>query len=256
MSADEEAELYVRESTPEFVGVYDRIRDLLVRTGLGAGEPLPDEDALAGELGCPRRLVREALLLLEEDGKVVRERHRSWRVAPPARRTAFTDSFHRLLGPRARPVRRLLAAVEEGSQWSHELLRTTGGVLTWETVFAFDGVLLASTLEMVVLDAAPPELTEALDSGAHDLASWPTMLEALGTERRATMTPELWRLSPVSRATKRLSWMDLPLHGIPAAITVVLAEGGRPTYLAKNLFDFGTFDLVVDQLADSPGPGA
>jgi len=31
----------------------------------------------------------------------------------------------------------------------------------------------------------------------------------------------------------------------------VLAEDGVPIYLAKNLFDLGTFDLVVDQV----GPG-
>ena len=59
------------------------------------------------------------------------------------------------------------------------------------------------------------------------------------------MTPELWRLSPLSRTTERLSWMELPLHGIPAALTVVLAEGGRPTYLAKNIFDLATFDLTA-----------
>jgi hypothetical protein len=162
---------------------------------------------------------------------------------------AFTDSFHRLLGGRARPVRRLLVAAEDGSQWSHELLRMDGQVLTWETVFAHDDVLLASTLEMMVLDAAPPELAAALDHEQHDLATWPTMLEALGAERRAGLTPEVWRLAQISRATARLSWMELPLHGIPASLTVVLAEGGRPVYLAKNLFDLGTFDLVVDQLA-------
>jgi hypothetical protein len=43
--------------------------------------------------------------------------------------------------------------------------------------------------------------------------------------------------------------MELPLHGIPAALTVVLADDhGVPVYLAKNIFDLGTFDLVVDKL--------
>jgi hypothetical protein len=37
-------------------------------------------------------------------------------------------------------------------------------------------------------------------------------------------------------------------NGIPAALTVVLAEDGVPVYLAKNILDLGTFDLVVDQL--------
>ena len=123
VSADEEAARYVREGIPPFVEVYDRVRDLVRKAGLGPGDPLPGEVALAGELGFPRDLVKEALLLLEEDGKVVRQRDRRWRVAPPAEPAAFTDSFHRILGGRARPVRRLLVAIEDGSHWSHELLR-------------------------------------------------------------------------------------------------------------------------------------
>ena len=248
MSADKDAERYVREGIPPFVEVYDRVQDFLREAQLGPGDALPGEVALASELGFSRGLVKEALLLLEEDGKVVRERDRQWRVAPPAEPAAFTDSFHRILGGRARPVRRLLVAIEDGSYWSHELLRSETRLLVWETLFAHDDVLLASTLEMMVLAAAPPELTAELHGEKHDLTAWPTMLEALGPDRRAGLTAQLWRLSPISRATERLSWMELPLHGIPAALTVVLAEDGAPVYLAKNIFDLGTFDLVVDQL--------
>jgi hypothetical protein len=253
MTAEDAAAHYVRDDTPAFVGVYDRIQDLIRDSGLGPGQALPGDVALGDQLGVPRQLVTEALLLLAEDGQLVR-REQQWFVAEPLDGTvAFTDSFHRMLGGRARPVRRLLVAVEDGSHWSHGLLRMTGRVLTWETVFAHEDVLLATTLEMMAIDAVPPELIEppALTADKHDLSAWPTMLEALGAERRAGLTAELWRLSPISRRTERLSWMELPLHGIPAALTVVLAEDGRPVYLAKNLFDLGTFDLVVDQL----GPG-
>ena len=245
MTADD-AERYVRDGIPPFVEVYDRILDIV--RGLEPGDLMSGEVALAGELGFSRAMIREALLLLEEDGKVVRERDRLWRVARAAERAAFTDSFHRMLGGRARPVRRLLVGIEDGSYWSHELLRAETQVLVWETIFAFDDVLLASTLEMMALAAAPPELTAALDLEKHDVTIWPTMLEALGPDRRAGLTPQLWRISPISRATERLSWMELPLHGIPAALTVVLAEDGAPVYLAKNILDLGTFDLVVDQL--------
>ena len=249
MTAGEEAGRFVRDGIPPFVEVYDRILDLVRK--LDPLDLLPGEVALAAELGFARGLVHEALLLLEEDGKLVRERDRLWRVAPVAEPAAFTDSFHRMLGGRARPVRRLLVGIEDGSHWSHELLRGETQVLVWETVFEHDDVLLASTLEMMALAAAPPELTEALDPEKHDLTAWPTMLEALGQERRARLTPQLWRISPISRSTERLTWMELPLHGIPAALTVVLAEDGAPVYLAKNILDLGTFDLVVDQL----GPG-
>jgi len=249
LSAEEEAARYVRDGTPAFVEVYDRLRDLVRDSGLRPGDPLPGDVALADLLGVSRHLVGEALLLLAEDGKLDR-REQHWYVAEPGVPVAFADSFHRLLRGRASPVRRLLVGIEDGGQWSYELLRMDGQVLTWEAVFAHDDVLLASTLEMMVLDAVPAELVEppALHADKHDLSAWPTMLEALGPERRAGLTPEVWRLAPISRRTERLSWMELPLHGIPAALTVVLTEGGVPVYLAKNIFDLGTFDLVVDQL--------
>ena len=254
MSAEDDARRHVREGTPPFVDVYDRLRDLVRQSGLRPGDALPGDDALAGKLVVSRELAREALLLLAEDGKLER-REQKWVVAePPSGPVAFCDSFHRLLVRRPRPARRLLVAVEDGSYWSHELLRTDGRVLTWETVFALGDELLASTLEMMVVGAVPPELLvdEALDREKHDLSAWPTMLEALGAQRRAGLQAQVWRLSPVSRRSERLSWMELPLHGIPAALTVVLTEDGVPVYLAKNVFDLGSFDLVVDQLGTAP----
>ena len=52
-----EAERYVRDGIPAFVGVYDRIRDVVRDRGLQPGDALPDEVALAGELGTTRQLV-------------------------------------------------------------------------------------------------------------------------------------------------------------------------------------------------------
>jgi DNA-binding GntR family transcriptional regulator len=245
--AERDAERYVRDGVPSFVAVYDGLRELIGDTGLAPGDPLPGDVALGGELGVSHDLVHEALLLLEEDGHLVRDRNRRWCVPAPARPAAITDSFHRLLSGPVRPVRRLHAAVEAGSSWTRELLRTDEPFLCWETVFAHDDVLLASTLEFMARSSVPEELAAELDAAKHDVAARPTLLEALGPERRARFSPRLCRLSQLSRSTERLSWMDLPLHGIPAALTVVLAEDGRPVYLSKNVFDLGTFDLVVDQ---------
>jgi DNA-binding GntR family transcriptional regulator len=247
VTAEEDAEGYVRHGIPPFVEVYDRLRELISKTGLGPGDALPGDVALGGELGVSHDLVHEVLLLLEEDGYVVRDSTRRWCVPTQAAPVSFTDSFHRLVGGRLRPVRRLHTALESGSTWTRDLLRTDETFLCWETVFAHDDVLLASTLEFMARSSVPDELVAELDPSKHDVAAQPTLLEALGPDRRAVLSPQVWRLTQLSRSTERLSWMELPLHGIPAVLTVVLADpDGVPVYLAKNVFDLGTFDLVVN----------
>ena len=245
-----------RKGVPAFVDAYNRVRELITTTGLEPGDLIPGEVALSAELYVDRAVLQEALLLLEEDGKLVRDRGRRWRVARErSGALGFAEGFHHVLGDDVHPARRLHAGIEAVSAWSGELLGTDEKVLVWETVFEHEGVLLAATLELLVLSATPPELLEELDATRHVVAEQPTLLDALGAERRARLTPTLWRLAAVSRSTERLSWMELPLHGIPAAVTTVLAEDDRPVYLAKNIFDLATFDLEVDQrpaVADRP----
>lgn len=231
-----------RTGVPAFVGVYDRLRELISRDQLAPGEALPSDAALSGELSVSRELIREALLLLAEDGHLVRQRDLRWHVAEPQASTSYADPFPTLLSAEVTPVRRLHAAVEGGSTWSRELLGSDGPFLVWETVFAYAGVLLASTLEVMLESAVPPEV---LESDLWSVDPWPTLLDSLDADRRAAMTLEQWRLTSLSRNTERLSWMELPMHGIPAALTIVLGEAGTPTYLAKNVFDLGTFGLTV-----------
>ena len=230
----------VREGIPEFVRVYDRLREKIARDELKPGELLPTEVVLAGQLSVPRELVREALMLLEEDGYLTRDNDWRWQVSRPRDPASFTSPFPELLGGTLTPVRRLHAAVESGSTWSRELLGSGEKFVVWETVFAHANVRLASTLEVMLESAVPEEVT---DADPLDVQTWPTLLGSLPPERRVAMTVELWRITPLSRNTERLSWMELPMHGIPAGLTVVLAENGSPTYLAKNLFDLATFSI-------------
>jgi GntR family transcriptional regulator len=242
-------ERHVRTGVPPFVDAYNRVRDLIKRDGLDPGDQLPNEVVIGGELSISRELAHEALLLLEEDGHLVRDKDRRWRVAAPLPGpVGFADGFHRQLRDGAKPVRRLHAAIERGSSWSREMLQTDEPKLVWETVFELEGVLLASTLEVMRLSVVPTEIAEADDAAQRDVGRWPTLLDALDPARRGAMLPVVWRLSPVSRDTERLSWMDLPLHGMPAVVTAVLAEGGDPVYLAKNIFDLMSFQVSVDLL--------
>ncbi|WP_460714949.1 hypothetical protein [Nocardioides dilutus] len=242
-------ERHVRTGVPPFVDAYNRVLELIERDGLAPGEQLRNEVVIGGELKISRELAHEALLLLEEDGHLVRDKDRRWRVAAqPSGPVGFAEGFHRQLRHGAEPVRRLHAAVETGGTWSQGMLRTDEPKLVWETVFARDGVLLASTLEVMRLSSVPAEVADADDDAQRDVGRWPTLLDALEPARRAAMAPMVWRLAPVSRDTERLSWMDLPLYGMPAVVTTVLAEDGEPTYLAKNIFDLTSFQVSVDLL--------
>ena len=239
-----------REGVPPFVEIYNHLLALIARLGLGPGDLLPGEVEMSGDLETPREVLREALFLLEEDGYVTRDSSRLWTVAPrPVADVGFADSFHRLLGGRVRASRRLYAAVEGNSSFTTALLGSEEPCLVWETVFSdAEDRLLAGTLEFLRTDAVPEgiDLDPSVGPEHSDVETCPTILEALGPERRARLTPVLWRLVPVSRSTERLAWMDLPLHAIPALLTVVLAEDGVPVYVAKNLFDLASFDLTVD----------
>jgi DNA-binding transcriptional regulator YhcF (GntR family) len=235
-----EPEEQVRAGIPAFVDVYDRIRDVIDTDGLEPGVLMPTEAVLGARLDVDRAVVREALLLLEEDGHVSRDSNWHWRVARVRAQASITDPFPQLLGGEITAERRIHAALERGSSWSRELLGSDERFLVWETVFSHQRVLLASTLE-IMLESAVPE--GVLDVDASDVVARPTLLGCVPAERRASMTVDLWRFAPLSRNTERLSWMDLPMHGIPVGLTVVFGEAGRRTYLAKNAFDLATFTL-------------
>jgi DNA-binding transcriptional regulator YhcF (GntR family) len=241
-----------REGVPPFVDVYNRVLALTEKEGLALGDEIPSEVALMEALRVERRTLHEALLLLEEDGYLARDPQRHWVLAQRSTHSAgFVDSFHRLLGPEVRPVNRLHAAIEPKSAFTKSLLGGDGSCLIWETVFAIDGVRLAATLEFLRLDRVPDGVDTSAPADQHDVVAQPTLLEALGADYRARLEPRVWRLVPVSKFTERLSWMDLPMHAIPAALTVVLAEDGAPVYAAKNIFDLGSFSVTVDRLGGS-----
>ncbi len=69
-----EVPLLTSPGQPLRVAVYDRISNGIRSGVLGMGELLPRETELGTSLGVSRTVVREALMLLEEDGLIVTRR--------------------------------------------------------------------------------------------------------------------------------------------------------------------------------------
>lgn len=94
--------------------IADELRRQIIRGDLGPGERLTQEE-IAAELGASRVPVREALIILEQEGWVAMEMHRGGRVLPI--QTAVSDNaeiWELVFGLVARrAVARLTADVEE-----------------------------------------------------------------------------------------------------------------------------------------------
>lgn len=59
-----------KNSVPLFVQVYDKLLDMIKTETFKPGDKLPAENQLAQQLGVSRSTLRQALLLLQEDGLV------------------------------------------------------------------------------------------------------------------------------------------------------------------------------------------
>lgn len=107
------------------VALYERIADAIHDGTYPPGSTLPSEPRLAGELGVSRPALREALLLLQEDGllSVRRGVGRTVNDRPPRRGFEQLQPLEELLGTGGPVrVRALLRSVEEPTDFTTQHL--------------------------------------------------------------------------------------------------------------------------------------
>lgn len=236
-----------RERIPLCVVVYDRILEALRESGLRPGEEIPGEVQLAADLQVSRTVAREALLLLEEDGVLVRRSGRRRTLAPARTNAAdFNSGIEHLLDATEVSLdSRLQARIVPTDAFTRDHLETSSDMLMWESTWRAGASSIGSSLEFMSSSLAPPELlapaARSSDSGASG-----SLLSAVGPARRARWTPFLWRFTLASPKTERMTWSGLPARAVPAMLVVGLAERGRPVYLAKHLLDLSKVSVTVD----------
>lgn len=244
----------VRDRRPLSVQVYDRLLTALHDSGLAPGDTLPSETELAQQLGVSRTVLREALLLLEEDGALERGPGRRRVVAARAPQSStFTSPLEdmvRATQPLA-PMLRRTSINPASNYFSRRLLdlEADAEVAIWETVFGVGSTPVCSALEFIPITRMPEPVRALTESGAPLEAAGGSLLRVLGPAFRARAVPTLWRVTAATTQTRRVAWMRLPEQTPMVALTIVLTRDETPIYLAKHLIR-----LDIAELSVAPGP--
>ncbi|MFI9272975.1 GntR family transcriptional regulator [Kitasatospora sp. NPDC052896] len=153
------------------VALYERVIEAIQRGTYPPGSQLPSEPRLAADLGVSRPALREALILLQEDGVIDVRRGVGRTVRAQPRRQGFERlcPMEELLaegGPvEVLPVRRLREGPTEFSL-ARLLMPVDGRGWFWESLIEVDGLPACLAQEWSatdeVLDAAEPALAEAV----------------------------------------------------------------------------------------------
>ncbi|MDA3647699.1 GntR family transcriptional regulator [Saccharopolyspora indica] len=166
------------------VELYERIVEAIRRGTYPPGSTLPAEPELAADLGVSRPALREALILLQEDGVITVRRGvgRTVNARPARRGFERLQPVEQLLGGDGVVVRPLVRAVEEPTDLVMQHLPVPGRceIRFWESAVAVDGVPSCLVEEWCVPDAALAAVDPALPGALIAAGAQPrTMLHAV-----------------------------------------------------------------------------
>ncbi|MCX4984510.1 GntR family transcriptional regulator [Streptomyces sp. NBC_00572] len=254
------------------VALYERIADAVHDGTYPPGSTLPSEPKLAAELGVSRPALREALLLLQEDGLLTVRRGvgRTVNDRPPRRGFEHVQPLEELIGA-GTPlrVRALLRTVEEPTDFTtqHLLAPARAELRFWESVLTGEGTAAALSHEWAapdeLLDRVHPEFARALratETGSRAEAG-PLARTAGGSERRPAVSM-LSVLVGASRETalsahsgitatllgrRRGDQLGRPADTPAVLVTQVVRVGETPVLAAKHMLPTGAPALPVLQ---------
>ncbi|MER7665572.1 MULTISPECIES: GntR family transcriptional regulator [unclassified Streptomyces] len=235
------------------VVLYERIADAIHDGTYPPGSTLPSEPRLAGELGVSRPALREALLLLQEDGllSVRRGVGRTVSDRPPRRGYEHIQPLEGLLvaGSPLR-VRPLLRTVEEPTDFTtqHLLAPAGAGLRFWESLLAGDGTAAALSQEWAaadeVLEKAHPDFAEALRTASAPAGSMLAVLT--GASRGVALTAHS-AMSATLLGRRRGEQLGRAADTPAVLITQVVRVGDTPILAAKHMLPTGAPAMPVLQ---------
>lgn len=240
-----------RSGQPLRVAVYGAIARAIRDGRLETGEVLPNEADLCRAFAVSRTVVRESLIMLEEDGLVRTHRGIGRFVADvlPSIGLEQLQPLEAMLAAATRrpDVRRLRCSDEGPTDLTRRGLGVAEGetVRFWESVVQLDGEVLALTQEWVPVRTAD----EVVPGGSRALAGCeeePLSLLAalLGAVRR--LGPGVCEVSASSAGAERADVLDIDADSPVLVLHQTVPLDGRPLYVGKHLIvpDAGHLSVV------------
>lgn len=242
-----------RQQRRPVVVLYERIADAIHEGIYPPGSTLPSEPRLATELGVSRPALREALLLLQEDGllSVRRGVGRTVNDHPPRRGYEHIQPLEELLSTGAPlRVRPLLRAVEEPTDFTtqHLLAPARAELRFWESVLTGEGTAAALSQEWAaaeeVLERTHPAFAEALRAAPAPATS---MLAVLTAASRGVALTAHSGVSATLLGQRRGEQLGRAADTPAVLVTQVVRVGETPILAAKHMLPTGAPALPVLQ---------
>ncbi|MCW2880064.1 MAG: hypothetical protein JWQ95_4164 [Sphaerisporangium sp.] len=235
--------LVPRGNLPLRVAVYSEIAQAIRSGVLGLGQLLPSEPELSAAFGVSRSVLREALILLEEDGLIRNQRGIGRFVVDvlPAIGLEQLQPMERMLaapGLAARTVQRRKATLEITTDFTQRGLQLAADevVLMWESVILADDLPVALTQEWVssgeTLAAIDPGLEKILEERHGDSV---TMFTALGERLGAVLGPGVCDVSVSTAGSERAHMLGVASADPVLVLCQRVLLNAWPLYVAKHI---------------------
>lgn len=238
------------------VALYERIADAVHDGTYPPGSTLPSEPKLACALGVSRPALREALLLLQEDGLLTVRRGvgRTVNAHPPRRGFEQVRGLEELLGGAAPlRVRGLLRTVEEPTDFTTQhLLAPAGAELRfWESVLVGEAGPAVLSHEWAaadeVLERAHPAFAEALRAAPPSGAERTSMLAVLSGASRGVPLAAHSAVTATLLGRRRGEQLGRSADTPAVLVTQVVRVAETPVLAAKHMLPTGAPALPVLQ---------
>ncbi|KUL33687.1 GntR family transcriptional regulator [Streptomyces sp. NRRL F-4489] len=234
------------------VALYERMVEAIRAGTYPPGSTLPTEPRLAAELGVSRPALREALILLQEDGVINVRRGVGRTVShhPPPRGFEFLKPLEVLLGEGRQVVTVPVARTrEEPTDFStqHLVLPAGGEVRFWESVIEVGGLPACLTQEWAAdetLAELLPEAAEAFDGPAARTSS---MLRLLLDAGRGLPLTGSSTIVATTLGRQRGAQLGRPAETPGVLVTQVIRLDRTPLLAAKHMLPPGAPALPVWQ---------